>query len=509
LLVCVLFCAGVCLAEIRLPAVIGDNMVVQHGRKLPIWGWAEPGQEVKVRPGWQHRSWSATADAEGKWMVKINPPRKEGGGPYKMTVSTAGHSVEVANIMAGEIWVCSGQSNMQWSLKRSTDAEQEIAAADYPNIRLFYVKRNASGRPLDDCVASWTQCTPETATEFSAVAYFFGRHLHKELKVPIGLINTSWGGTRIEPWTPPAGFAAVTELNEIEQQIDDAEAEYSKTVAEALDAVEVWVRDSRKALAANQLVPLAPSLPQHPLNSRGRPTGLYNAMVNPLLPFAIRGAIWYQGESNREDGLLYHEKMKALINGWRKVWNQGDFPFYFVQLAPFRYNDGPFHLPQIWQAQKQTLSLPNTGMAVINDIGNLADIHPKNKQDVGKRLALWALAKTYRRTNLVYSGPLYRSMAVEDNKIRIRFDHAGGGLASRDGEPLTWFTIAGEDKNFVQAQARLEGYTVVVWSDIVAKPVAVRFAWHQEAEPNLINKEGLPASSFRTDDWPIVAAEKK
>jgi sialate O-acetylesterase len=217
--------------------------------------------------------------------------------------------------------------------------------------------------------------------------------------------------------------------------------------------------------------------------------------------FAIRGAIWYQGESNREDGLLYYDKMKALINGWRKVWEQGDFPFYYVQLAPYRYGPDPLLLPRIWQAQKNALSIPNTGMAVTTDIGNITDIHPKKKHDVGRRLALWALAKTYGRKDLVYSGPLYKSMSVEGGKIRIHFDHIGSGLASRDGKPLTWFTIAAADKNFLKANAKIDGDTVLVWSDTVAKPAAVRFGWHQEAEPNLINKEGLPASPFRTDDW--------
>jgi sialate O-acetylesterase len=508
LLVIVLFCTASGFAQVRLPSVISDNMVIQRGVKAPIWGWAEPGEKVKVGASWANRSWSATADVEGNWMVKIDSP-KRAGGPYQMTISGDGASIEIGNIMAGEVWVCSGQSNMQWSLARTADPNQEIAAADYPNIRLFAVELHASGRPLDDCVASWSACNPETAAKFSAVGYFFGRHLHKELNVPIGLIRTAWGGTRVEPWTPPVGFASVAGLEDIGKQLADAETEYSKAVAESLDAVEAWVGDSRKALATNQAVPLAPAWPGHPLSSNRRPTGLYNAMVYPLVPFAIRGAIWYQGESNRADGLGYQAKMKALINGWRTVWGQGDFPFYFVQLAPYRYGGDPGLLPQIWQAQMQTLSVPNTGMAVINDIGNLADIHPKNKQDVGKRLALWAMAKTYRHSKLVHSGPLYRSMAVDDNKIRIRFDHAGGGLASRDGNDLTWFRIAGADKNFVEAKAKLEGYTVVVWSDAVAKPVAVRFAWHQEAEPNLMNKEGLPASSFRTDDWPIIVAEPK
>jgi sialate O-acetylesterase len=229
------------------------------------------------------------------------------------------------------------------------------------------------------------------------------------------------------------------------------------------------------------------------------PLALYNGMINPLLPYAIRGAIWYQGESNNGEGMLYHEKMKALILGWRSIWKNDNLPFYFVQLAPFRYGGEPDRLAGIWEAQTATLSMPHTGMAVTVDIGNIADIHPRNKQDVGKRLALWALADSYGKSDLVYSGPLYKSMKVEGNKIRISFDHVGSGLVSRDGQPLTWFTIAGEDHNFVTAKAEIDGATVVVSSDQVEKPVAVRFGWNQEAEPNLSNKEGLPASPFRTD----------
>jgi sialate O-acetylesterase len=244
-----------------------------------------------------------------------------------------------------------------------------------------------------------------------------------------------------------------------------------------------------------------PALPAHALNDRARPTGLYNGMIYPLVPFGLRGAIWYQGEANRGDGMLYHEKMKALIGGWRQVWRQGDFPFYYVQLAPYRYGGDPTALPQIWQAQAATLSVPNTGMAVTVDIGNYRNIHPTNKQEVGRRLSLWALAKTYGREGIVYSGPLYESMSVEDGRIRIRFDHVGGGLASRNGKPLDFFEIAGNDKKFVAAEARIDGDTVVVASEQVTQPVAVRLGWHQRATPNLMNKEQLPASPFRTDSW--------
>jgi sialate O-acetylesterase len=284
--------------------------------------------------------------------------------------------------------------------------------------------------------------------------------------VPIGLIGSNWGGTRIEPWTPPVGFQMVPALKDI----------------------------------ADNLSQFPSKNPDGKVNHQS-PLALYNGMIHPLLPYAVRGAIWYQGESNNGEGMLYHEKMKALIQGWRKVWNNESMPFYFVQLAPFRYGGDPTRLPGIWEAQTATLSVPHTGMAVTVDISNVADIHPRNKQDVGKRLALWALAKDYGKEGIVYSGPLYKSMKVEGNKIRLGFDHVGGGLVSRDGKPLSCFTIAGEDKNLVEAKAEIDGDAVVVSADAVAQPVAVRFGWHQEAEPNLSNKDGLPASPFRTDNW--------
>jgi sialate O-acetylesterase len=300
---------------------------------------------------------------------------------------------------------------------------------------------------------------------FTAVGYFFGRHLKQELDVPIGLLGSNWGGTRIEPWTPPEGFRQVPALKDIADNLDKYPARNGDRIVH-----------------------------QSPL-------ALYNGMICPLVPYAIRGAIWYQGESNNGEGMLYHEKMKALIGGWRTIWDNEAMPFYFVQLAPYRYGGDPTRLAGIWEAQTATLAVPHTGMAVTVDIGNVKDIHPRNKQDVGKRLALWALAKDYGQTDLCYSGPLYQGMSVEGNQVRIRFDHVCGGLVSRDGKPLSWFTIAGEDKQFVEARAEIDGETVVVQADGVARPAAVRFGWHQEAEPNLSNAAGLPASPFRTDDW--------
>jgi len=489
---------GASYAELKLPAVIDSNMVLQQGKPVQLWGWADAGKQVSVKGSWSAMVWKAKADKDGKWHVSIDSPAA--GGPYTITINDR----KLKNVLCGEVWLCSGQSNMQRSLAQTDNSEAAIAAANYPNIRLFTVKRTVAVRPQDDCVGNWTACTPQTAKGFSAVAYYFGRKLHKELDVPVGLINTSWGGTRIEPWTPPVGFDQVPALENIRQDIRQAEAQYSKEVADSLDDIELWMKNARIALAADKPIPTVLKVPRHPLNEHQKPTALYNAMIAPLVPFGIKGAIWYQGESNRADGLLYFEKMKALIGGWRTIWNNSDMPFYYVQLAPYKYRGDPTLLAQIWQAQSKALSIPNTGMAIINDIGNLSNIHPKNKLDVGLRLAMWALTKNYGKQGIVYCGPLYKSMTVKNGRIRIRFDHTGSGLASRDGKKLTWFTIAGADKKFVKANAKIRRNSVIVWSDEVPNHVAVRFAWNQLAEPNLMNREGLPASSFRTDDWQLT-----
>ncbi len=493
-------------AEITLPSVIGNNMVLQRDIQVPIWGWASTGEEITITLSTENEgaepvsSTTAVADAEGNWRTKL--PAMAAGGPYTLKI-VGGNTLELTNILFGEVWVCSGQSNMEWSVRASKDSETEIAAANYPTIRLFDVPRKPSGLLQHDVEADWSETTPETIENFSAVAYYFGRKLYKNLDVPIGLINTSWGGTRIEPWTPPAGFTSVPALESISKEIQEAHENYRQQLPEKMKAIETWIAETREALETDTRLTQIPEN-RHSLRHQARPTGLYNGMVYPIVPYAIRGALWYQGESNLQDGMLYHEKMKALINGWREVWGQGDFPFYFVQLAPFNYGGwigDPFFLPQIWEAQTATLSVPNTGMAVTTDIGNLKDIHPRNKQEVGRRLALWALAKTYGRDDVTYSGPHYKSMEVEGNTIRLNFDFVGSGLMARDEMPLTWFEIAGEDKHFVEAKAAIDGNTILVSSDTVANPVAVRFGWHQNAEPNLANKEGLPASPFRTHPW--------
>lgn len=483
-------------ADVTLPNVIGSNMVLQRDMDLLIWGKAAPGEKVTVSIAGQ--TVSDEAEAGGRWSVRLEPIKE--GGPLEMTVKGQ-NEIKLTNILVGEVWLGSGQSNMQWSVQQSANAAEEIQAAKFPSIRLFLVPLVPSGEPADNVNARWVECAPETIPGFSAVLYFFGREIHQQVKTPVGLIATSWGGTRIEPWIPPAGYEAIPELKGELDTIIAAAMAYDQQLKVAVPAVKDWVTKAEKAIAANQPVPAIPSIPNHPFNSSGGPTGLYNGMIHGVVPFGIRGALWYQGESNRGQRMHYHDLMRGLITGWRKVWHQGDFPFLFVQLAPFNYgNDPKQELAYIWEAQAATLKVPNTGMAVLTDIATRGDIHPPNKQDVGKRLALWALAQTYGRDDVIYSGPLYHSLSEDLDRLAVKFQHAEG-LKSRDGKELTWFTIAGEDKKFYPANAEIKGDTVQVWSSKVPKPVAVRFGWNQLAEPNLVNQAGLPASPFRTDNW--------
>ena len=518
--VVVLACVQTSYAEVRLPGVIGSGMVLQRDRPVPIWGWADAGEQVTLvlrDSGRTVEQVRATAGPDGTWRVEFAP--RPAGGPYSLTIN----ELQLTDLLYGEVWLCSGQSNMEWPVMAADAAEMEIAAAYYPDIRLFHVPKVAAGSPLPDVAADWQVSSPETIATFSAVCYYFGRELHSELDVPVGLIASAWGGTRIEPWTPLAGFRSVDGLGSLADHALAADAGYREQLPAALAAIEAWVEDTREAVASGGAITPMPEL-SHPLAHEAQPTALYNGMIHPLVPFAIRGAVWYQGESNVGDGMSYRDKMQALIGGWREVWGQGDFPFYYVQLAPFDYTwrsgivsrlgldvsperwralagrfgleVNPYQLPESWEAQTHALSIPNTGMAVTNDIGDVGDIHPTNKQEVGRRLSLWALAHTYD-SDLAYSGPAYRAMGVRDRAIVLSFDHAGG-LTTRDGEPPTWFEIAGEDRQFVEASATIDGETVVVSSEAVLHPVAVRFAWHTAAEPNLVNGAGLPAGAFRT-----------
>ena len=503
-LACILLCAATGFADIKLPAVISDNMVIQRGMKVPIWGWAEPGEKVIVGGSWQCHAWQAVAGKDGKWMVEIDPPGRTGG-PFEIAV-IGRNTITIKNILVGEVWVASGQSNMEWSVARSAKAEQEIASANYPHIRLFKVEKTFADAPQEDCKGSWSGCSSETVPGFSAVAYFFGRELHQELSVPVGVIQTSWGGTPAEAWTRHEVLAGEPQLKPIVDRFEQAWSDYLQKMDDYTGKLCDWLSAARQAREGCEATPEEPEKPRSPRRQKA-PSQLYNSMIAPLIPYGIKGAIWYQGESNVDRAYQYRRLFPAMIENWRRDWGQGDFPFYFVQLAPFKYGK-EFAGAELREAQLMALSLPNTGMAVTMDIGDVDDIHPKNKQDVGKRLALWALAKTYARETVVCSGPIYKSMRVEADRIRLFFDYVGSGLVSKTGE-LTHFTIAAEDRRFVGAKAVIDGDTIIVSADEVKKPVAVRFAWSNAAVPNLFNEQGLPASSFRTDDWPGATVDEK
>ncbi len=497
------------LAEVRLPKVFASHMVLQREMPLVIWGWATPNETVTVTLA--SASAQAQANERGEWKVVL--PAMNAGGPFTLKV-TGSSSLVLDDVLIGEVWLCSGQSNMEFGVGKGRDAQMEIAEADHPGIRLLLVKRKPAPLPQDDIEGQWKVCSPTTVAEegwggFSAIAYFFGRELNQKLNIPIGLIDSSWGGTRIEPWTPPCGFAAVSALtneNRMLKLADPLDPQHQTRLQQALDANEQWLAAARQALANHALVPAMPVFPTELLPPRDDKTltGLYNGMIHPLCPFALRGALWYQGESNLGEGMRYRDKMNALITGWRALWHEEDFPFYFVQLAPYNYGKTPEAEAEIWEAQAAAAqSIPNTGMAVINDIGDLNDIHPKDKQDAAHRLALLALAKNYGYDKLECSGPTFKSLSIQRGKLRVNFDHIGHGLASRDGKPLDWFEIMdAEGGVFVKADAKIDGSSVVLSAPGVKHPVAMRYAWSMMAEPHLINSDGLPASAFRAGTPP-------
>jgi len=456
-------------AAIKPAALFSDNAVLQQGIAVPVWGTADNGERVTVT--FQSQELSTTAK-DGRWMVRLAPLKA--GGPFTMTISgsLAGSSmIALSNILVGEVWVCSGQSNMQFGLKSASNGPEAVASATNPKIRLFSVPLKTSYTPLDDMQASWALCSPETAKSFTAVGYFFGRDLSKARNIPVGLINSSWGGTFAEAWTSPEGFKAMPDYGS-------------------------WVADENSK---------KPTGPNHP-------SVLYNAMINPLIPYAIKGAIWYQGESNAGAAFKYRTLFPMMIKSWRDAWGEGDFTFLFVQLAPFmKINPEPEESAwaELREAQLLTTKTsPKAGMAVITDVGDPGNIHPTKKEPVGGRLALAARGIAYGQ-NIVYSGPIYKGMKRSGASIMLYFDNVGGGLVAKDGD-LKGFTVAGADKKFVNATAKIiGGNKVVVSSPSVTNAVAARYGWANCPVVNLFNAEGLPASPFRTDDFPMLTAPKK
>lgn len=487
-------------ATVSTPSIFGDHMVLQRGKPIPVWGQAEPAEQVRVTLGRATRT--STACAEGHWMVKM--PKMKAGGPHELIIEGAENRLLFSNVLVGEVWLGSGQSNMQWSVQNSANPTEEIANAAYPEIRLFSVARTVATSPQDNCEGSWVVCSPETIPDFSAVLYFFGRELHLQLDgVPMGLIHSSWGGTPAESWTSRPMLKSDSDLAGIVRQWDKLLAEYPAAKASYDEAMEAWEKSAEQAKAAGAPEPGKPAAPRGP-DHPWLASGLYNAMIAPLVPYAIRGAVWYQGESNANRAYQYRKLFPAMITDWRNAWEQGAFSFYFVQLANFRDalpDPGESEWAELREAQTMALSLKNTGMATIIDIGEADDIHPRNKQDVGKRLALNALAKDYGK-KVTWSGPMYRSKRIWRDKVTLRFSHVGSGLATSDGEAVKGFAIAGEDRKFVWADAVIRGRRVVVSSPEVPNPVAVRYAWAINPVCNLVNGKGLPASPFRTDPWP-------
>ena len=490
-------------AEVKLPNVFGHHMVLQRDKPVTVWGFAKPGEKVAISIAGQTKT--ATADARGDWSVRLDA--MEAGGPHELTVRAA-NTLKIEDVLVGEVWLCSGQSNMAMSVSSTVNAEEEIAAADYPQLRMFSVGRNAAEDPQDDCQGEWVVSSPTAAGRFSATAFYFGRRLHKELGVPVGLINSSWGGTAVEAWTSLEAQRAVDELGPIFKPWEERIAEYDPAAAELQyeKATASWQSRAAKAKAAGKRSPRRPAKPLHPRLSQNRPANLFNGMISPLVPYGIRGAIWYQGERNSNGPIaaLYGIGLQTLIADWRSRFDQGEFSFLFVQLPGFM---APQEEPSetggwviVREGMLNTLKTPNTGMAVTVDIGDEKDIHPKNKQDVGKRLAAWALATTYG-VGKVAGGPIYRSFEKLDGRIIVSFDNVGDGLAITGDGSLEGFAVAGEDRKFVWADARIEGDKVVVSSSQVRRPVAVRYAWAANPACNLANSAALPASPFRTDNW--------
>jgi sialate O-acetylesterase len=494
-------------AEVKLPSLFSENMVLQAGAQDPVWGTADPQEKVTVTLGSQQAT--ATADASGRWKVEIGP--LEPGGPFEMTVAGK-NTIVIRNVLVGQVWICSGQSNMGFSVAPTPDVwgtgvehyKEVIASADYPMVRMFTVDQTVAGKPQSNVAGKWEMTSPETVGHFSAVGYFFGLNLLKSLHVPIGLIHTSWGGTPAESWTTLPTLKSDPAFRDILQRWQKEEDAYPAEMAHYNQALHDWEQAAKQAEAAGKPMPAAPRLPSDPRSNPWRPASLYNAMIAPLIPYRMEGAIWYQGESNADRALQYRKLFPDMIRDWRQAWGEGDFPFLFVQLASYQSVHPPANWPLLREAQLMTLSLPKTAMAVTIDIGSASIVHPRNKQEVGRRLALAAQAVAYDQ-KVIYSGPIYSSMKIEGNKIRLHFAHLGGGLVAPRlfGNParLVGFTIAGADHKFVGASARIEGDTIVVENGSVEHPLAVRYAWQDFPICNLYNQAGLPASPFRTDDW--------
>jgi sialate O-acetylesterase len=503
-------------ADVKPHPLFTDGAVLQQGVDIPVWGTAKDGERVTVTLDGQSAS---TVAREGKWIVRLAP--RTAGGPFTMTVAGR-NTVTIQNVAVGEVWVCAGQSNMEWTLARSTSAATEPPKANHPMLRMFTVKRRVAIEPASELAGSWVVAAPATVPHFSAVGYFFARDIHKELGVPVGMLNASWSGTPAQAWTSFSGLKKDPELEvylqaiqklrddyplaarkypELKKEFETRRIQWQREYGNPLnEAVKAWQQERTVAIAEGRqpgpypTAPVKPPVaPAPPEGDQTTPTTLFNAMVAPLMPYAIRGVIWYQGEANANEAKRYQTLFPRLIADWREKWGSGDFPFLFVQIAPFKGRP-----PYLMEAQLLSLGkVKNTAMVVTADVGDPEDNHPRNKEPVGGRLALAARGLAYRE-DIVYSGPIFENVKFQGNKAVLGFKHVGGGLVAKDGE-LKGFAIAGADKNFVPAWAEIKGEKVVVASEKVTAPVAVRYGWANVPDVSLYNKEGLPAPPFRSD----------
>ncbi|MEM9826173.1 MAG: sialate O-acetylesterase [Planctomycetota bacterium] len=490
-------------AELKLPTIFGSSMVLQRDKPIHVWGWATAGDPVSVTFG--DAKVTATADDSGRFDAMLPA----------MTASTTGRTLEIAHgdesirlddVLVGEVWVCSGQSNMAWPVANADDPKLEALTANFPNMRIISVPNKAAQEPMHEFVGKWEAVTPETVKTFSAVGYFFGRRLHQTLGVPVGLIDNAWGGSAAEAWVEPSTLEEAGTYGPLLEKWDTLVKNYDpeKDEAELQRKLKRWQENGRKGRR--------PRAQRNTLQGNQRPGNLYYGCLHPIIGYTIRGAIWYQGESNSSRAYQYRDLFPRMIKKWRADWKQGDFSFYWVQLADFRKETpvpGQSDWAELREAQSMTLSLPNTGQAVIIDTGESNDIHPRDKQTVAKRLARWALVKDYGIEGLAYESPTMQTVQFQDGKAIIDFRSVGGGLDTFDVGEIRGFTIAGKDQKFVPAMAKiLDKDTVEVMAASVASPIAVRYGWADNPVVNLQSREGLPATPFRSDDFPGVTVDK-
>ncbi|GEP43356.1 sialate O-acetylesterase [Brevifollis gellanilyticus] len=485
-------------AALELPAIFSDHAVLQQGQAVPVWGWADAGTEVSVSIADQ--SVKATTNAKGQWRADLS--KLEAKGPQTLTITSGSETKTVQDVLIGEVWLGSGQSNMAMTVSRAMNYEKEQAEAKLPEIRMFVVKSHANTQQQERCEGAWVVCSPETVGGFSATAYFFGKEIHRELGVPVGLINSSVGGTPIESWISPEVQKASAELKPFFEMGSKADAAFDPVKAKADHEKQLarWRENSKKAKAEGKPAPRAPRNPLVVRERKGNVGGLFNGKIAPLIPYAIRGALWYQGEanSNGEKANFYQHQLPLLVKDWRTRWGY-EFPMAWVQLPNFSANRGEGWMLVREAMLKSVQNVTKSGMAVTLDIGEAKDIHPKNKQMVGHRLAQWALATVYEKPN-ASSGPLPVKHEVKGSEIIVTFDHVANGLELKSAT-TSGFVIAGEDKAWHPAEARVEGNSVILSSKAVPAPLAARYAWAELPDVTLWNSAGLPATQFRTDTW--------